>query len=132
MCVYIYIYINRMLLYHCVTSSTYFQHLLFLFKLFYSLFSKKKKKKNLLPISPHYYTSSNISPPSLPIYLPTILYFVITFLSLFYLSYIFYSSFPYIILYKFGIIYPIQSILLIQKIQVLSLSLSLSHNSNLG
>ena len=45
-----------MLLYHCVISSTYFQHLLSLFKLFVSLLFKKQNKTKtktfLLPVSP--------------------------------------------------------------------------------
>ena len=71
--------------------------LIFSFKLFFSLLSTKKKKKtknnknkNLffsLLIQTYSYTFSNLSHPSLPLYLPTTLYFTVTLPSSFPLSY---------------------------------------------
>ena len=86
----------------------------FLFLNFSSLNSppkKKKKKKLLFFLLVHTYcdTSSNFSPLFLPLYLLTTLYFTVTLPSSFYLSYILTPS-PYLILYKFDIIFPIQSI----------------------
>ena len=103
-------------------------YLLFsLFKLFFSILSKKKKKIFFcLLVHTCCYTSSNIFPHSLPIYLPTILYFTITLLSSFSLSYIlaFFSPFCFVyIWYHFSyLIYFFPT----QKLWVLSLSLSLS------
>ena len=143
---YIYIYLKTkakhlLLLHFCwPTSSTYFLHFLFfppilhIYIYIYIFFS--------LLVYTYYYTfpnlstSSNLSPPFLPLHLPTTLHFTVT-LHFFFLY--FDSSSSHFILYKFDMISPIQFMYFLTKkkikLWVLSLSLSLwifvlSYNSD--
>ena len=111
------------LLYH-YTSFLFFIYIFSLFKLFFSLLSKKKNKVffSLVPICSHTYwcTSSNLFLHFLPLYLPTTLplYFLPLFLY-------FNSSSTHFILYKFDIIFPFNPYFSHTKLWVLFLSLSL-------
>ena len=71
----------------------------FLIAFFLPILKKKKKKRPLLSsqlVHIYCYTSSNISPPSLSLYLPTTLYFTVILPSTFSLSYILTFLFPII------------------------------------
>ena len=130
---YIYIYVCvcaiKFSLYHCVTLLTYFQPLFFSFWTFLLPILPKKKKILIFSLLVHIYcyTSSNLSPPSLPFYLPITLYFTIKL----------FSSFPFsfILIFLLPILFYINLISFLlfnsfffhkKTLSTLSLSLSLS------
>ena len=94
----LYLYISKIWNIAFIISTLLLSHIIHLFFfIFSSPNSQKKKNPLLLPISSHLlYTSTNFSPPFLPLYLPTTLFFTITLPSSFYLSYILTLLFPII------------------------------------
>ena len=118
----------------------------FLFELFFSLFSKKKKKILIFSLLVHIYcyTSSNLSPPSLPLYLPITLYFTIklfssfpfSFISIFLLPILFYINLISFLLFNSFFFFHKKTLSTLSLSLSLSLSMCgfffLSYNSNLG
>ena len=116
-------------LYHCATLLTYFQPLFFSFWTFLLPILQKKKKKILifsLLVHIYCYTSSNLSPPLLPLYLPITLYFTIKLFCSFPFSFILIFLLPILFYINLISFLLFNSFFFSQKNFKYSLSLSLS------